>query len=132
MIQNIHLFSCRGIIGKLQEQKRLVITMDSKLNENNKVTLADNGKVSLAYIRNNYSSWNHRCEPVLYMQVTMPHPCCNLYREGTDCQGETRGKKLAKTIFRGILSLGYKNRRILRFMRVLRTSQTLGKHITNP
>lgn len=46
--------------------------MDSELNEN-KVILTNNGKVPLANIWNNNSSWNHRREPFVYVQVTMPY-----------------------------------------------------------
>lgn len=54
MVQNIHPFSWREKIGKLQERKKILgITMDNKLNENNKVTLPNNAKVSLASVWNN-------------------------------------------------------------------------------
>lgn len=71
--------------------------MDSELNED-KVILANNGKVPLANIWNNNSSWNHRREPFVYVQVTMPYVLQSL--EGVRrLWGRIQQKKLAKTSF---------------------------------
>ena len=67
-------------------------------NKNDKVILANNRKVPLANRWNKKSSWNHTCEPFLYVQVTMPHTSYNLQRECKDCEEETRGK-ISQNIF---------------------------------
>ena len=68
MITNTNLFSWRRINEKLHERKKKIrYQMYIESNKNDKVILANNRKVPLANRWNKKSSWNHTCEPFLYV-----------------------------------------------------------------
>lgn len=50
-----------------KKKKKIRYQMYSELNKKDKVILANNRKVPLANRWNKKSSWNHTCEPFLYV-----------------------------------------------------------------